>query len=676
MVAEKDAANVSLGKIADKYLERGHEVEVYAIHYEPGVLRYFSPQIARYPLDMLSDSVINNSDCIFASTVSVNGVIDSKLIAAQKPIYTHGYLIDGTIQWGGDICFLPSLGTTGAEYDADIPYSKIEIGEVKYDETMVTGGANNRLLFIDSGHYPFGEDGKRELARTLLKICYTYTDYELVIKPRFLPDDKIITHQNARHLYDVILEETSGNIPSNLNLLKEHRDLKQLINSAHTVICMFTSAYVGACAAGKGLVVLDNLPSEDVYDVRQKHFDYTRKHLKLSGALVDYKNVNEILPHGVKCSKEYLDYLLAERVDVASKICEITEYLDCYYFSKGKFPQELKSSYNSFFECVNYDEDMTWERYISNRFVSTLAYKSLIMISFSINAKLDIYTIRNELKRIRSQGLMSVEEFFKELRYAQTTYREECIVANKDRMLEDDIDSGILLNALYRLKRIDEIKSFPITETGAYHLFRGFVAYDENDIDRAVLELKEYMRISLGRPFIKEISDMSNNKLRAFSILIDELLKSNSDESKYYLEEMKKYYNVVYLSKKQVVDRIQAQQYAYVKWFENKINGYNVPNYYPNNEDIIVYGAGVLAKKLLLCETELKKNIVAFVDAYSKREELDGIPIIRLEKILDYPKVHTVIVTVLQEYERIREKIISIREDIKVIPIVEREREE
>ena len=190
MITEKDAANVSLARISDSFLNNGNEIVIYAPYFAENVLKFFDKRIPRFPLSDLSDDLVSSCDIIFASSLVSYWMADKNLLSIKKPIFTQNYLINQQLQWGGDICFVPSLATTLTDYDQYLYYSKIEIGEPKYDHVSLTSPDTKIFLFIDSGHYPFGKKGKKELARTLLDICKTFPDYELWIKPRFLPGDQ------------------------------------------------------------------------------------------------------------------------------------------------------------------------------------------------------------------------------------------------------------------------------------------------------------------------------------------------------------------------------------------------------------------------------------------------------------------------------------------------------
>ena len=562
MITEKDSANVSLAKIANAFLKKSHEVIIYALYYEKSVLRFFDKRILRFPLDDLTEDMIHTFDIVFASSVANSGLINKNLLSAHKPIFTQNYLVDKQVQWGGDFCFVPSLASTATIYDKYLNYSRIEIGEPKYDCVRTPDIEHRRFLFIDSGHYPFGEEGKRELARTLLDICESFWDYELWIKPRFLPEDQVITHKNSIQLCDMIENVSGGKIPKNLIMLQEHKDLSELIEQSSTVLCMYTTAFVGAYALGKGLVVLDGLPSEDVYDVRWKTFQRIRDNMADSGAVVDYRAVKEVLPQGVKCSDSYFRYLLAEKENIAEKICEMVEYIYKKYYQMQKFPQICECAYQDYKSVIQEAVNFNWDKVVFSRYTGCLLQRMLSLIDYHINAPLNVESLFRRIEEIR-EGAYHTDATFKKMIKNVYLYRDECIVENTEAMMADDIDSGILLNAFYNLKKYDEIINFSKKSIGAYYLFRAFVEYERKESAAVIEDLEQYMRLSLHRAYIKEISDMSNNRFKAFYILI-KCLAENGKKQKafYYLNEMKAYYEQLYPKSSEIIeDCLQRQHY-------------------------------------------------------------------------------------------------------------------
>lgn len=567
MITEKDAANASLAYIAQAFEARGNEVMIYAPYCDAGVLRCFDAAIPKLPIEKLTEKEIAWCDLIFCSTLS-SIYLPSIVFTAKKPIFTHNYLMNRQINWGGDICFAPTRNTVASDYDEYMNYSYIGIGDPKYDYTEKAESSDRRFLFIDSGHYPFSMEGKKKLAGILIDICRKYPDRKLWIKPRFLPGDKVTTHRNAIHLYDVIRNESSGNIPKNMVLLNYHEDLMKLIRQSTTVICMYTTAFVGAVVAGRGLIILDNLPTVDVYDIRHKTYMRARENMVASGALVDYRNVEQLLPDGVKGTDKYLDSLLEEKENVAEKICETCEYFWKEYYSKNKFPQKCDSTYQNYKNDDMPDQDMTWERKISQRFHDYILFKSLILIDFHVKEKLNIRYVLERIKEYSDKDGIIQEDTFSNFLENVNHIRDICLIKNREILLRDKIDSGILLNAYYLQKRFDEIRKFPVTEIAAYDLFRAFVAFDENDISLAKEHFIRYFNQSMEREYNLEISDMPNNKFKAFEILIGILCQENDVKGvQYYYHALLNYYSELYASSETEIasyDLMQKKRYDFI----------------------------------------------------------------------------------------------------------------
>lgn len=549
IITEKDAANISLSFIVKELKKRGHGLCIYAPFYFEGVLKYFPDGIIKKPIEELERKDVDSCDMIFCSTLS-SIYLPEFVFTARKPIFTHNYLMNRQINWGGDICFVPSVATVASDYDEYLGYSYIGIGEPKYDGQENITAAGKRFLFIDSGHYPFSDEGKRELAGTLLHICEKYPDYELWIKPRFLPGDKVVTHRNSIHLYQVIRELAGGEIPPNMVMLDRHEDLKKLINESTTVICMYTTAFVGAVVAGKGLIVLEDLKTTDVYDIRHKAYMRNRESMAGSGALIDYRDVDRLLPEGAKGTLEYLDFLLEEKENVAEKICEVCEGLWKSYYSQNRFPVRADSVYKTYKDDFTEDTGMTWDKYISRRCHDYILLKSLILIDFHVKAKLDIGYVLKEADRFCDEKGLVTEKAFRSFLKSANDIRDNCLIRNRELLLQDDVDAGILLNAYYLQKKYEKIREFPLKEIAAFDFYRAMAAAEdeaEKDPEAAEKYLRRYFDKTKDRKFCLEISDMSDNRFRAFMTLINVLLeKKELKDAKLFLDRMEEYYKLNY----------------------------------------------------------------------------------------------------------------------------------
>lgn len=671
MVTLRDGQNVSLAKIADAFLRKGHEIAIYAPYYAQNVLRFFNESIPRFPFNDLTEEVIADYDLIFASTLALPRLAYRDLLSVHKPVITHNFLISGSVTYGGDYCFVPSLPTTETDYDQYMSCPRIGIGEPKYDSVVQRYTDVKRFLFIDSGHYPFGMEGKRELARTLLDVCKSFPDYELWIKPRFLPGDEVITCKNTLHIYDVIREEAEGEIPQNLVMLTEHRDLMELIESCCTVLCMYTTAFSGAFVLDRGLVVLDGLPNEDVYNGRTKSFERTRKIMLGSGAVIDYRRVKELLPEGVKCSEEYFRYLLAEKENTADKICEVTEWLFETFYQKNIFPKACQCDYKDYRSCIQEDTGMTWDRLVGSRYRDMLL-EDMLGMGYYLNAAWDVSSLVRRVEKLSPDGCMTAS-VYKQMRGKELEYYDKCVRENADILLEDDIDSGMLLESYYRLKQYDEITKFPKQNLGAFHFFRGLAAFEQCDEECLISELGEYIQIASGRQYVKEVSDNNGYRFFAFYILIKILAEKNEEEqAEYYLNKMKDFYMETYSERQRmepITEIFQGVNYTYLHWAEGAVNHYKTWKKELFNRPVLVYGAGVIGRNVVLNNQQLKNRMLAFIDKFLYVEEVGGIPVIKPHDIKKFKDIFVIIVAVPHEIENIKNDLLEIRDDVQVISI-------
>lgn len=670
LITEKDAANASLSKIADSFIEKGHDVEIFAIFYSNNVLRFFSEKIPIHKYDELTQENAESFDCIFTSCVAAVYLQNGPVLALHKPIFTQNYLINKQLSWRGDVCFVPSLPTSTTDYDEYMQGSKIAIGEPKYDRNSDIIEDNKKLLFIDSGHYPFGTKGKYELAKTLLQICDIYPDYQLIIKPRFLPQDKVVTHRNNLHIYDVICELMGEDIRDNLVMLKEHYDLMALIDKCHTVICMHTTAFVGACISGKGLIVLDNLPSDDIYDTRLKTSYRIRDFIIPSGALVDYRSATKLLPHGVTVNEKYIDFLLSERENSAKKIVDCTIALCEKYYMRNEFPIQVNCDYRNVESMLRKRENWRWEDEIKLRYKDFLFHRMIIHIDFHLKNKIDISKAWDELNEtIETSDIIQAN--FSLLVKKAYRLRNRCIAENREALMTDQVDQGILLNALYLMGYYEDIKSFPTKDIGAYYYYNALVANKEKSYELCVQHLLHYDKVSFDRGYIKEISDMPNNKLKAYMLLLKLLIKQGQmEKAKEILIKTEKIYCNMYnldeFSKK-TESKEQYKNYIYIKWIgcsiKNKFNHILYQNKY------FVYGAGDICKRTLLEDSGMKNNIVAIIDQFCDTKEICEIPVIRLNMLECYQETNIVIVTLPYMYGEIQKDILQEAPQMKVYSI-------
>lgn len=678
MISEKDAANVSLNAIATEFQNSGHIVSIYAPFGSENVLRDFKTSGQDiHNFAELTENVVMEYDVIFSSVFSLKWLYDKGLFGIKRFIFTHDYLLHGEMTYGGDFSFATALNNTASPYQELLNFGKMGIGEPKYDALKYNANCtSNMLLFIDSGHYPFGVKGRKALAETLVKICKEFPEYELWVKPRFLPTDSTITHYNGVHLYDAIKDAMQGQLPPNLVLLKEHRDLQELINASHTVICMYTTAYISASLADKGLVILEGLPNEDCFDQRNKRKLIFRDRMKSSGALINYKDVCSVLPDGIKCSKNHMDEFLCQKENVAKKIVEVVADIYERFLKHNTFPQNQKYEYQAGCENIVARKGGSWEEILTDRYENYLKYRILISFDYRINADVKVENILSPIEQKKRNGLLLYEDFKCLMGWTDQIVFEG-VVANQDILMKDPIDCGILLHAYYWTKKNDELLNFVDKSLGAYNYFVGRMYFDIKDEEKGASYLEKYIEISEQVDFIREISDMPNNKMLALKLLVRFFyVTGNRKKTDKYLRIWRSFFAAMNPGVKGIKDIKDSTTSYYaicMAWSEAQVTGLleRKCSALLDNKKIAIYGAGRVTKELLLQNDRIRQQTIYLFDQFTNASKVMNFPVVRLNEERAMNEVDIVIVTPTFDFDFIFSEIRMLYPHAEVLPVWE-----
>lgn len=672
LITEKDAANASLITVAQEFINRGHSIKVFAPFYSENVLREFiAKNIEVKQFAEINRDVVDDCDIIFSSIFATKWIIDKGLFDVKKFIFTHDYLLHGEMTYGLDFSFATSIDNTASSFQGLLHFAKMGIGEPKYDLLKKSDYDSNRLLFIDSGHYPFGMEGRRALAKTLLEISEKNPDYELCIKPRFLPSDQIITHFNGVHIYDVISEMCNGNIPANMNMLKKHMDLQELINHSKTVICMYTTAYISASLADKGLVILEGLPNEDCFDQRNRRKMIFRDRMRSSSALVYYKNVNDVLPEGIKCDKEHMDHYLVQKNNVASKIVDVCETVYSQYLLSNKFPQNINyKDINDIKERVG----ATWEDILHDRYLNYLKYRMLITFDYRVNEEIDAEKVLTILDEEINGEKLDYSKFMTVLKSIDNLVFN-AIIQNENALKKDDLDKGVLLHAYYWKKEYDKLINFEDKEIGAYYYFAGRYLYDIGQKSKGCEYLEKYYSISKQYDFYHEISDMPNNKMLSLRLMTSFFLsEKNLDKANYYINEWRDFYlatNAKIEKLEDIKDSTKSYELTFLLWYQALVDGTlkEKTKLIIGQKRIALYGAGRISRDIIMCNHEIGNRVCLFFDEYSMLSSCEGIPVSRLKEKDAYNNIDLILVTISYDYNNIYKEIRKYNDKIKILPL-------
>lgn len=496
VVTAHDAVNLSVENIVRELIHRGHDVSIYARTMEHRHIRMFEDMgLPVQPVSKLTSQAVKRFDCAFCPMDAV-----ASLTFYDIYIFSYNFIFNN--RWttaGGDFMFVQTEDRPIFQWE---DCARMAIGTPKNDTPVQPNTQSNKILYVDTGHYPFGLEGKQQIAKTLLNFCKEFPQYEFVVKPRKLPDDVDDVHRNNLHLYRVISDCCNGQIPENLCLLDRHMNMQQLIDECITVITPGSSAYLDAALRGKGILILGGLTSENSYDLRTDTvWKIQFGDMADSGCLVDYEDAVNYLPYGLKCREEHLNKVVAYRGNVSEKVVDVIEYIYTAFLAKNQFPAIER------YNLTDYRDKMQADHRVNYRLLQQKRMKNQVLILARrcdwVQAKIDY-----------SEWLDILDQCYREYKVNQTgltDLRKKMIqelyyiwIKQKDCMMEDSIDQAVLLQALYDTGNIDHVLCIlpqDIHCIGPYHYYLGMIYRGENEMFDAIEHFVAFLIESNSRSF-------------------------------------------------------------------------------------------------------------------------------------------------------------------------------
>lgn len=498
VISTLDATNLTIANVVNEFLNRGHDVGVYGTLLDYKSVRMFTQLgLVVHPVSELNPNIISSYDVAFTGT-DMKGILRFSDIF----IFNYNFLFTYRSPTEGSDFMFTICDPTAVHYLEDC--SIMAVGNPKNDRPNVRT-TKRQILYVDAGHMPFGHTAKLRLAHLLLKICSVFPDYNLVIKPRWLLTDQNFTHKNDDHIY-TILEQCAGidGLPTNLVLLQEHYDLQDLIDESTSVISTSLSTYLDVALRGKGVVIVDGLGSEDKYEIRtntsmKEQLDSVRS----SGCLVDYHDVINYLPLGIKCDEDHLKNILPCRTGASKHIVDAMEWIFETYLKKGEFPQIGIYSIN------NYKEQMSSDISIDFNYLKRKRIKNSIIAQTRtfdwIDVALDYSAVYNTLNTLYKDIELTPEAYYS-LQQTCETMRECVVVDNADKLMSDALNQAELIRALYSLTKYDKLIEIPeeqILCASPWNYYMGMIYYKRKDTFLALQHFVAFLNEANQRPYAK-----------------------------------------------------------------------------------------------------------------------------------------------------------------------------
>lgn len=502
VVAAHDAVNLSIENIVRELVKRGHEVHIFAKMIEYRHIRMFKDlQVFIHHVSELNENNVSEYDFAFCPMDGVDSL-------TFYNIYVFSYNFIFNNRWasaGGDFMFTQTENRPIIQWE---DCARMPVGTPKNDTLKSDNKSDNTILFVDTGHYPFGLKGKQQLAQTLLAICESCSNNHIVVKPRWLPGEKNTIHPEGVHLYDIISDLCNGEIPSNLELLYEHQDMQKLIDKSITVVTPASSAYLDAALRGKNILILNGFDSESSYDVRidtiwKQQFD----DMENTGCLINYADAVQYLPNGLKCGEEHLDKVTACRENVSAHVVDVMEYIFTTFIEKNKFPKIERYDLMTYQKLMGVDNDIDFEvlkqKRIKNQVLALSRRFDWVVANINYQPWLDLLNEYYINYPLTVDGKRTLQTQMEQILY-------EIWVEERDKLSQDSIDQSLYFYALDKLGRTDEILEIPeehIFCKGSYYYYLGLIYKDKKQIARATDYFVKFLKEANTRSYLKYPQD-------------------------------------------------------------------------------------------------------------------------------------------------------------------------
>lgn len=517
VITDKDGPNLFIENIVKELAARGHEIAIYAQFQDDTSIRmFFSLGVPILPLNKLKADVVEQFDFIFCPVQSMRSVT-----FYDKYVFSYCNMNPAfdTVR-GADFVF--TLGPLRQPYEKTFSY--MPIGIPKNDTVVKTAQTDSRrILVVDSGHFPFAGSGKKQAAGMVLEMCRNFPEYEICVKPRWLPETEAsaMTHINLKHLYEYIDELCHSQRPENLNLLMEHRDLQELIDGSRSVITMCTTAYLDVALRGKGLIVAKGFDNDDMYQVRKDYFDRIYAYAEGSGCVVDYREVCRHLPDGLTCRPEHLTNTFAYTTGASGRAVEIMEYIHENYLKFGIYPAIDAYDYETWKEKMRPDPELSPEGL--KRWRMYCVTDSVVALNRSISVNIDWGNFVQQKKALclcastDAAGLRKLQGQIELIKY-------NYLLEHADRLMKNDVDKSFYFAALFFRKSYDKL--IDLLRSGeannsALQYYCGRIYYERGNFDLAAECLSYYVNEIQNRAYLKYFTETNINKRSGILCLLD-----------------------------------------------------------------------------------------------------------------------------------------------------------
>jgi hypothetical protein len=354
-----DSTNFAYVELFRELTARGHTCRL-VVENERDLVNnkmFVHADIPMVPLSGFSFAELDAVDIVICGPFVRRGIkaLFEAVYARGKFLVSFANLFSSVTMWSApDLLIASSEGKFDEFSRSGLRYNMVAVGNPQYDPLIRARQARPRIeldqvrnvLVVDQGAYPLGETGKRQLASTLVSIAVNNPQMTLHVKPRYLPDEAgEHLHSVSDHLYSY-LEDA----PQNLVLIRESTVLEELILDFDAMITMWSTAHLDAAVLDLPLLLIGGLDSIDVFDVRKQRVEAAFEHLRDTGCVVDWRDLQDGPCPFARVANDYIRQELSDiSTPCAPRIVDLLERIDSEVLRRGRrFAGIFQLSYPEF----------------------------------------------------------------------------------------------------------------------------------------------------------------------------------------------------------------------------------------------------------------------------------------------------------------------------------------
>jgi hypothetical protein len=542
-----DSTNYAYVELVHELVARGHRCTV-VVDNERDVVNnkmFMAAGIPMVPLAQYQFGELESVDFVVTGPFLRKQVktLFAEIYGRRKFVVSFANLFSSVTMWTAPDLLIASGDSKYEEFArSGLSYNMVAVGNPQYDPLVRARRSRPRIelneirkvLVVDQGAYPLGEFGKNQLAQTLVNLARNNPQMTFHIKARYLPDeDGDHLHSVSDHLYSHLRE-----IPGNLALIQESTILEELVLDYDAMITMWSTAHLDAAVLGLPLLLIEGLDSVDVFDVRKQRVADAYEHLRDTGCVVHWTE----LQNG-PCPFRYVSdrYAREELYDIAEpcapRVVDVFERIASVVLARGEtFAERFQMSYAEFMNGVEsiatlpIASEQSWLDHVLFREMNSVL-QALAFDHRCMGYALDTSEMLKYADLHVGGGAPEDEErhLVSEARDLGLRLKERYFTSHPDEVAGDEFIQDFYFDWLLQTERYDELLAYdgPVVAPVSLEFNRGMAHSKRGHTLRGATHLIESFDLSLRKPVrvlkkdknIRTLLSRADQSLRTHGIL-------------------------------------------------------------------------------------------------------------------------------------------------------------